>query len=118
MTKKRDPEDRKQQQFRRLGTQNPRCVCCGESDPAVLELHHIAGRKHSDDLSIVCANCHRKLSNQQRDHVPPGTTEPEGISAKIGRYLLGLADLFALVVKALREFGHLLIEFAMQEGVS
>src|ERR1700693_545858 len=63
MTKKFDEEDRKQQRLRRLGTQNPRCVVCGESDPAVLDLHHIAGRKHSDDVSIVCANHHRKLSD-------------------------------------------------------
>jgi len=78
MAKKFDAEDRRQQQLRRLGTQNPICVGCGELDPAVLELHHIAGRKHSEDLSIVCANCHRKLSDKQRDHVPPGPTPPKG----------------------------------------
>jgi hypothetical protein len=109
MTKPRDAEDRRQQQLRRLGTQSPVCVSCGESDPAVLELHHIAGRKHSDNVSIVCANCHRKLSDQQRDHVAAGAAEAEGLLAKIGHYLLGLADLLALAVKALREFGAWLI---------
>lgn len=109
MTKRLDAEDRKQQQLRRLGTQNPQCVHCGESDPAVLELHHIAGRKHHDDLAIVCANCHRKLSDKQRDDVPPVSPEPKGPLAKIGHYLLGLANFLAKVVATLREFGAWLI---------
>lgn len=109
MTKRIDAEDRKQQQLRRLGTQNPRCVHCGEIDPVVLELHHIAGRKYHDDVAIVCANCHRKLSDKQRDHVSLGSSEPEGPLAKIGRYLLGLAELLARVVETLRQFGDWLI---------
>jgi hypothetical protein len=109
MTKRVDEEDRKQRQLRRLGTQNPSCVACGESNPFVLELHHIAGRKHSNDLSTVCANCHRKLSNKQRDHVAPGSTVPKGQSANIGHFLLGLADFLEMIVEALRRFGNWLI---------
>jgi len=109
MTKRIDAEDRRQQQLRRLGTQNPRCVICGEADPGVLEKHHIAGRKYHDDQAIVCANCHRKLSDKQRDHAPPGAVEPEGFLATIGHYLLGLADFLAKVVETLREFGAWLI---------
>jgi hypothetical protein len=108
MTRQLDSEDRRQQQLRRLGTQNPVCAC-GETDPAVMELHHIAGRKHHDDLAIVCANCHRKLSDKQRDHVPPGVTQPKGQFAAIGHYLLGLADLLAMIVEALRRFGAWLL---------
>lgn len=114
MAKRLDEEDRKQQQLRRLGTQSPRCVACEESDPAVLELHHIAGRKHNADLAIVCANCHRKLSNKQRGHVPSGRTESRAQLASIGHYLLGLADLFAMIVLALRKFGAWLIEISRQ----
>jgi hypothetical protein len=110
MTKRIDAQDRRQQRLRRLGSQNPRCVICGEADPAVLELHHIAGRKHSDDLAIVCANCHRKLSDKQRDHVPPGSGECIGPLANIGHHLLGLADLLAMIVEALRRFGAWLVE--------
>jgi hypothetical protein len=109
VTKQMDEEDRKQQRLRRLGTQNPLCVACGESDPAVLELHHIAGRKYDDAGSIVCANCHRKLSDKQRDHVPPGRTQSDGQAARVGHYLLGLADLLALIVDTLRKFGARLI---------
>lgn len=118
MTKKLDPEDRRQQRLRKLGTQNPRCVCCGESDDRVFELHHIAGKAHGGDVSLVCANCHRKLSDQQRDHVPPGSEKAEGILAKIGHFLLGLADLLGLAVQALREFGRLLIESATKGTAS
>lgn len=110
MTKRTDPDDRKQQQLRRLGTQNPLCVACGETDPAVLELHHIAGWKHSDDMAIVCRNCHRKLSDKQRDHVPPGTGQPQGAFVTIGHYLLGLANLLAMIVETLRKFGDWLIK--------
>jgi hypothetical protein len=109
MTKRVDDQDRKQQQLRRLGTQNPICVVCGEADPAVLERHHVAGRKHDDDLATVCANCHKKLSNKQHGHVSQAPTEPMGQLAKIGYYLLGLADLFAMIVEALRKFGACLI---------
>lgn len=112
MTKLTDEEDRKQQRLRRLGTQNPICVACGESDPAVLELHHIAGRAHDDDESIVCANCHRKLSDKQRDHSPAKPAHADVQSARMGHYLLGLADLLAMVVHALRKFGAMLISRA------
>jgi hypothetical protein len=109
MPKRIDEEDRKQRQLRRLGTQNPICVVCGEADPAVLERHHIAGRQHDEDLAIACANCHKKLSNKQRDHVSPGPRQPQGQAARIGHYLQGLADLFELIVEALRRFAAWLI---------
>lgn len=109
MTKRLDDEDRKQQKLRRLGTQIPSCVACGESDAAVLEQHHIAGKKHSDDLSIVCANCHRKLSTKQCDHVPPESGKTVGQLGNIGHYLFGLADLLAMIVETLRRFAAWLI---------
>jgi hypothetical protein len=109
MTKRRDGEDRRQQRLRRLGTQTPCCETCGETDPAVLEQHHIAGRKYSDDTATVCLNCHRKLSDKQRDHVLPAREEPAGPLAGIGHYLLGLADLLAMVVETLRKYGAWLI---------
>jgi len=109
MAKQLDAEDRKQQQLRHLGTQKPICRTCGESHPATFERHHIAGRKHDDDEALVCANCHRKLSDKQRDHAPRGLNEPVGQTGKIGHYLLGLADLFEMIVEALRRFGAWLI---------
>ena len=104
-----DKDDRLEQQYRRLGTRNPICVCCAEQDPSCLELHHVAGRRQHEDVSIVCRNCHRKLSDQQLDHVPPVAEEPSGQWAVIGHYLLGLCDLLAMVIAALRNFGEWLL---------
>lgn len=105
-----DHTDRLEQQYRRLRTREPVCVSCGESDPFCLELHHLAGRKHHDDVGIVCRNCHRKLTDQQHDHVPATVPEADGKLAAIGRYMLGLADLFAMIVNALRQFGSWLMQ--------
>ena len=105
----RDHEDRLEQQYRRLGTRNPSCMCCNESNPFCLELHHVAGRKHHEDMSIVCRNCHRKLTDQQLDHVPPDVAEASREAAKVGHYLLGLCDLLAMVIETLGKFGKSLI---------
>jgi hypothetical protein len=109
MTRRVDEEDRKQQRLRRLGTQNPVCSACGETHPAVFELHHIAGRKRHEDMALVCANCHRKLTDKQRDHVPPGSGGSAGELQRIGHYLLGVADLLTVIVETLRRFGTWLI---------
>jgi hypothetical protein len=33
-----------------------------------LEDHHIAGRKYDDMTVVTCLNCHRELTNMQKDH--------------------------------------------------
>ncbi len=104
-----DHEDRLEQQYRRLGTRNPSCVVCGESNPFCLELHHIGREKHHDDVSIVCRNCHRKLTEEQKGHIPPNASEPTGQLATIGHYLHGLCDLLAMILETLRNFAEWLI---------
>lgn len=104
-------ETRKQRRLEILGTNNPVCVCCGENSWTTLELHHIAGQAYSDDLSIVCRNCHRKLSDDQKDHPKQISQNPTNFET-IGHLLLGLADLFALIVEKLRECGQFLIQSA------
>ena len=113
MTRRKDVEDRRQQRLRRFRTRNPRCAVCGESDPAVLELHHIAGRAHGEELAIVCANHHRKLSDKQLDQVHAGAAKPAGELGDIGHFLLGLADLLVLIVEALRRFAARLMKEAI-----
>lgn len=44
-----------------------RCPFCGESDVAVLEIHHITertdgGSNDPENLILVCANCHSKIT--------------------------------------------------------
>lgn len=111
MTKRKPTDDyerRKQSRLHKLGTNHPRCGCCPETDWRVFELHHIAGRKHDETETPICANDHRRLSDSQKDHPK---TEPGGdeFLAKVGNFLLGLADLFELIFERLREFGESLI---------
>ncbi len=96
-------ERRKQQALGRLGSNSPRCVVCGCDDPLALELHHLAGQAFGDDTVPVCRNCHRRLSDFQKDH-SIGQASSSSEIEPIRRFLLGLADLFEMLVKRLREF--------------
>ena len=111
-------ERRKQRRLENLGSNTPRCGTCGEADDRTLELHHVAGSKHDHTLTVVCRNCHRKLSDDQRDHLPT-TSHANEVLARIGNFLLGLADLLRLAVEKLAEFGSMLIGLANEsrEGV-
>jgi hypothetical protein len=96
-------ERRKQRALERLGTNTPWCAVCGFDDPAALELHHIPGRGFGEELVIVCRNCHRLLGDERGDNAPH-RTDAAGELASLGHFLLGLADLFELLVKRFREF--------------
>ncbi len=92
----------------RLGTFSPRCIHCGEDHPHCLEKHHIGSSKHDEATVITCRNCHRKVSDPQKDHPKPNQS-PATPEERIGLFLLGLADLFAMLIGKLREFGHSLL---------
>lgn len=111
MTDDYEFERRKQRALERLGSNDPRCVICGESDWRCLEAHHLAGQAYAGETVPACRNCHRKLSDGQKDH-PAKTGESPSQSEVIGRFLLGLADLFELLVEKLAEWGRYLIELA------
>jgi len=96
-------ERRRQRALERLGTNTPRCTVCGYDDPLALELHHIAGRAYGDELVPVCRNHHRPLSDMQKDHPAAMTTPPSDLEC-MGHFLLGLADLFELLVNHIRDF--------------
>jgi hypothetical protein len=60
------------------------CISCGETDPIVLEFHHRSGKEKEisrmvadglsvatiqneiDKCDVLCANCHRRLTSQNR----------------------------------------------------
>lgn len=101
-------EKRRQKAFERLGTNNPKCICCEEIDPHCLELHHLPDRAYGDDTVIVCRNHHRKLSNMQKGHPEQIGAQPDPLEC-IAHFLLCLADFFELLIKKLREHGDKLI---------
>ena len=109
-------EARKQNRLERFGTNTPRCGVCGEADDRCLEAHHVAGRKHDDATVLVCRNCHRKVSDDQRDY-PAFDPQSDAVLDSVGRFLLGLADLLRLIVEKLIEFGDALIERAKPQAV-
>jgi hypothetical protein len=102
---------RRQRAIERLGCSNPACVVCGENDPLVLEKHHLEGQAFGNTLVIVCRNHHRKLSDRQKDH-PGKIGDPPDELEKIAHFLMGLTDLFELLIKKLREFAAKLIKRA------
>lgn len=101
-------EGRKQGRLDRLETNSPRCLVCGECDDRCLEAHHIAGRVYDDETVIHCRNCHRKLSDMQKDH-PAQLSKPPQPEEVIAHFLLGLADIFELLIRKFREFAKLLL---------
>ncbi len=101
-------EKRRQARLERLGMNKLRCKACGESDDRCFDHHHLAGRKNSPFTVLLCKNCHAKLSDHQKDQPKQAKAPSDPIEA-IGFFLLGLADLFELLVEKLREFGLHLI---------
>ena len=116
-SERHDAKDRLERRYRKLGTRNPVCVGCGHDDPLSLELHHIAGQKHHDDVAIICRNCHRRLSDQQLDH-PEDIQGGDTILATIGHYLMALADLFRMLADTLVQFAKHLIELANGSAIA
>lgn len=102
-------EQRKQRRLETLGTNEPVCGMCSETAWQCMELHHVAGQKHDETTVILCLNCHRKVSDDQKS-LPPFDPEADPILAAIGQFLLGLALLFRRIIEALEKFGRELID--------
>jgi hypothetical protein len=105
-------EKRRQHALERLGTNTPRCAECAETDWRCLEVHHIAGRDFGGTATVIlCRNCHRKLSDDQKDHPQPASSPPNQFD-RIGHFLLGLADLLTRLAEKCRDYGQALIAYA------
>lgn len=94
-----------------LGTDEPACAICGENRPALLEKHHIAGKAYDPATMILCKNHHALMTDFQKEF-PPNVNDPPSKLESIGRMLINLAELFAILVEKLKEFGLYLIELA------
>jgi hypothetical protein len=112
----KDRERRRQTRLEHFGTDNPTCPCCGQRDDRCFEMHHIAGR-HFDQATKfpVCASCHRKVSDMQKDH-PKQIQTPPCLDERLAHFMHGLADLLELVIEKLREFASDLMERARVGG--
>lgn len=104
-----DYERRKQSRLEIFGTNNPKCGVCGQGDWRCIERHHIAGHKRDEAVALLCANHHRIVTDDQKDH-PPFDPNADPLFDTIGNFLLALADMLRIVVEKLLEFGHALIE--------
>ena len=104
-------ERRKQARLEKLGTDNPICGICGNSDWRTIEQHHVAGQKHDETVVLLCANDHRIVTDDQKDHAEVDPAADPFLN-KIGHFLLGLADMLQLIVEKLYEFGLALIKQA------
>ena len=101
-------ERRKQRRLEALGTNDPRCGTCGESRWQCIEEHHPSDHGREATTVLECRNCHRVLSDDQKDH-PAFNANNEPMLDAIGHFLLGLADMLRMVIQKLYEFGKALI---------
>ena len=102
-------EARERAAKRRLGTDNPRCTHCGRNNALGLEAHHLAGRIYDPTTNVECGYCHRILSDRQKDH-PKQLADPPSLEEQLMHVLLGMADMFELLVRTLREFANKILE--------
>jgi hypothetical protein len=107
-------ERRKQTRLEKLGTNNPICGACGHKAWQALELHHVADHKRDEAKVILCRNCHRIVSDDQKDH-PAFNPEADPQLDRIGHFMLGLADLLRIIFDKLNDFGRYLIERAQHD---
>lgn len=104
-------ERRKQRRLGKLGTNDPHCGFCGFHDWRCIEEHHGADYGRDETTVLTCRNCHRILSDDQRDH-PAHNPNADPMLDMIGHFLLGLADMLRVILAKLYEFAHALIERA------
>ncbi len=107
---------RRRDALMRLGMANPACSICGEDNPHCLELHEPGGRRYNDMPVPVCRNCHRKLSDDQRDHPRAEFTPPDSLE-RHAHALLGLADFFARLSEQFRRTAEMLLVLVRKDAI-
>jgi hypothetical protein len=120
MTKRKpndDYERRKQSRLHKLGTNTPRCAMCGNTDWQCIEEHHPDTRKRDDLVVLLCANHHRLVTYDQKDH-PRENPGCEELLAQIGNFMLGVADMLAIILDRLYEYGNALVARANEAAVT
>jgi hypothetical protein len=111
-----DDERRKQARLHKLGTNTPRCAMCGNADWRCIEEHHPDTRKRDTLVVLLCANHHRLVTYDQKTH-PTELPGCDDLLARIGNFLLGLADMLSDILDRLYEYGEALIALANQSAL-
>src|SRR5699024_6033883 len=102
-------ERKKQRAVQRLGTDDPRCGTCGDSDWRCLELHHIGERAYDDRTVILCRNCHRNISDpHENQHAP----DDPPLLDRVGHFLHGVAALLLTIAARMQGFADELLAAA------
>lgn len=74
------------------------CIICGrQTDPRVVEKHHVAGRRNDDQTITVCPTCHAHLSLKQRSWPEWWTRDDNPPLLRAILLLLGLRDIIDLM---------------------
>lgn len=107
---------RSQRKINSLGIRNPKCQICGEDNLFTLEKHHIPGGHNGEEI-IVCANCHRKLTDGQLDWPPDLLAKTRLIEDKIIAFFEGLADILELLADICRKYTRQLYEIMQEKKV-
>lgn len=105
---------RRERAVRRLPL-NAACASCGETNPLVLEVHHIAGRANERDKTVVlCLNHHRTQSaDQQAVGVDLEADRDRTCIDRIVAWLRGLGLFFSNLAKSCAEMADRLAAFSL-----
>lgn len=76
------------------------------------EVHHIAGVKYGEASIPLGIGSHREMTRRQTEEHPPDGPDPDNPIERMGRFLLGAADLLESIVDELRRIAEILISLA------
>ena len=112
MSKDKNPKRtaRREAKQRRRVPPDAVCVECGESDPCLLEQHHVMGQAHEPGLTVpLCKNHHAKATEGQlQEEVPLSATDNlfdrvAAIFDALAAFLRRLADTFNQLAQQVRD---------------
>jgi hypothetical protein len=75
-------------------------------------VHHIAREKYGEASIPLGIATHREMTRRQMEEHPPDGPDPDNPIERMGRFLLGAADLLECIVDELRGVAEFLIELA------
>lgn len=76
------------------------------------EVHHIAREKYGEASIPLSISSHREMTRRQMEEHPPDGPDPHNPVERMGRFLLGAADLLESIVDEMRAAAELLIALA------